>query len=49
MRYNTTTLQDRGIGPFRIIQAHINGTITIQCTPHIVERINIRRVKPYRH
>ena len=45
---NPTTLQDRGIGPFRIIQVHTNGTITIQRTPHIVERINIRRVKPYR-
>ena len=46
---NPTTLQDREIGPFRIIQVHTNGTITIQRTPHIVERINIRRVKPYRH
>ena len=45
---NPTTLQDRGIGPFTIIQVHTNGTITIQRTPHIVERINIRRVKPYR-
>ena len=45
---NPTTLQDRGIGPFSIIQFHTNGTITFQRTPHIVERINIRRVKPYR-
>ena len=46
---NPTTLQDREIGPFRIIEVHTNGTITIQRTQHIVERINIRRVKPYRH
>ena len=45
---NPTTLQDRGIGPFSIIQVHTNGTITFQHKPHIVERINIRRVKPYR-
>ena len=45
---NPTTLQDRGIGPFSILQVHTNGTITFQRTPHIVERINIRRVKPYR-
>ena len=45
---NTATLQDRGIGPFSIIQVHTNGTITFQRTPHIVERINIRRVKPNR-
>ena len=45
---NPTTLQDRGIGPFSILQIHTNGTITFQRTPHIVERFNIRRVKPYR-
>ena len=43
-----TALQDCGIGPFTITQVHTNGTITFQRTPHIVERINIRRVKPYR-
>ena len=39
---NSTTLQDRRIGPFPITQVHTNGTVTIQHTPHIVERINIR-------
>ena len=46
---NPTTLQDCGIGPFPITQVHTNGTVTIQHTPHIVERINICRVKPYWH
>ena len=46
---NPTTLQDHGVGPFSITQVHMNGTITFQHTPHIVERINIRRVKPCRH
>ena len=46
---NPTTLQDRGIGPFTITQVNTNGTITFQRTPHIVKRINIRRVKPYWH
>jgi hypothetical protein len=45
---NPNTLQDRGIGPFSILKVHTNGTIIFQRTPHIVERINIRRVKPYR-
>ena len=27
---NPSTLQDRGIGPFSIIQVHTNGTITFQ-------------------
>ena len=42
---NPTTLQDRGIGPFSIIQVHANGTNTFQCTLHIVECINICQVK----
>ena len=46
---NPTTLQNHGIGPFSITQVHTNGTITFQCTPHIVERINICQVKPYCH
>ena len=44
-----TTLQDCGIGPFCNTQVHTNGTITIQCTPHIVECISICQVKPYWH
>ena len=42
-----TTLQGRGIGPFIITQDHTKGTITFQRTPHIMECINICRVKPY--
>ena len=44
-----TTLQNRGIGPFSITQVHTNGTVTFQRTPDVVECINIRRIKPYRH
>ena len=46
---NPTTLQDRGIGPFCIIQVHTNGTITIQRTPHVVECFNICQFKPDWH
>jgi hypothetical protein len=35
-------------GPFRIERVHTNGTITIRHTQHLTERINIRRVRPYR-
>jgi len=41
-------LQNRGHGPYNITQVHTNGTVTIQRTPHVRERINIRRIKPYR-
>ena len=44
---NPTTLDDRGRGPYTIIQVHANGTVTFQCTMHITERINIRHIKPF--
>ena len=44
---NPTTLDNRGRGPYTIIQVHANGTVTFQRTIHIRERINIRRIKPF--
>ena len=35
-------------GPYIIEQVHTNGTCTIRLTPNQTERINIRRLKPYR-
>ena len=35
-------------GPFPIIQIHVNGTVTIRRDEYITERINIRRLRPYR-
>jgi hypothetical protein len=40
-------LEPRAVGPYRINVVHTNGTVTIQLTPHTVERISIRRVKPF--
>ena len=45
--YNPNKLAPRAAGPYRITQVHTNGTVTIQLTPTTVERISIRRVKPY--
>ena len=33
-------------GPFRISRVHTNGTVTIQLSPNVTERINIRRIRP---
>ena len=41
------TLQERAIGPFPVVDVHVNGTITIQREQNVVERVNIRRVRPY--
>ena len=40
-------LQSRSHGPYPIHEVHANGTITIHRTPHIRERLNLRRVFPY--
>jgi hypothetical protein len=43
-----TKMEERNIGPFPITQIHINGTVTIRRRPHVLQRINVRRIKPYR-
>ena len=34
--------------PYRITRVHTNGTMSIELRPNVTERINIRRVIPYR-
>ena len=41
-------LDERTSGPYRVIQTHVNGTLTIELRPGVSERINIRRVIPYK-
>ena len=41
-------LKPSNVGPFPITRVHTNGTVTIQLTDRIQERINIRRILPYR-
>ena len=48
MVHDPTKLGVRTSGPYTIERVHVNGTITIQLRPGISERINIRRVIPYR-
>ena len=47
-KFEYVKLEDRWTGPFEIVRVHCNNTITIQLMPGATERINIRRVKPYR-
>ena len=46
--HDPTKLGVRKTGPYVIEQAHVNGTVTIELRPGITERINIRRIEPYR-
>jgi hypothetical protein len=40
-------LDNKAKGPYTITQVHVNGTLTIQQSEHIMERINIQWVIPY--
>ena len=46
---NPSHLQPRFDGPFRVIQIHSNGTITILLRPNVTQRLNIRQVQPIRN
>ena len=46
--YNPDKLSPRVIGPFQVQQVHTNGMLTIRLNPYTLERISIRRVRPYR-
>jgi hypothetical protein len=46
--YEPGKLAPRAVGPYRINAVHTNGTVSIQLTPLVVERISIRRIKPFK-
>ena len=47
LTYNSKKLEQRAVGPYRILEVHTNGTVTIRLNHHTMERISIRRIKPY--
>ena len=48
IKHNPRKLGHRTAGPYKVLQTHVNGTLTIELKPGISERINIRRVIPYK-
>ena len=46
--HQPTKLGERTTGPYLIQQVHVNGNLTIELRPGVTERINIRRILPYR-
>ena len=44
---NARALDPKATGPFTLTQVHTNGTVSFLRNAEVVERINIRRVKPY--
>jgi hypothetical protein len=47
-KWNPHKLGEHTSGPYRILQTHVNGTLTVELRPGVSERIHIRRVIPYR-
>ena len=41
-------LQPRFKGPYIVSAVHTNGTVTVKLNDVTTERLNIRRVKPYK-
>jgi len=49
LAYKPDKLQSRvASGPHVIERVHTNGTVTIRVSPYAVERISLRRIKPYK-
>lgn len=46
--FDPEKLQHVWDGPHDILQVHVNGNLTIRLSDHLHERLNIRRVKPYK-
>ena len=46
--HNPTSLGVRTMGPYAIERVHVNGNLTLQLRQGVTERVNIRRVLPYR-
>jgi hypothetical protein len=47
-KWDPCKLGKQTIGPYQILQTHVNGTLTVELRPGVSERINIRRFIPYR-
>ncbi len=47
-RHKTCKLGQKTSGPYKIIQTHVNGTLTVEWKPWISERIHMHRVIPYK-
>ena len=48
LTYKPDKLEPRAEGPYEVVSVHTNGMLTIRLTPHVMERLSIRHVKPFR-
>ena len=46
--FKPTKLGEQTTGPYRVSKVHCNGTVTLILNDDVTERINIRRILPFR-
>jgi hypothetical protein len=46
--YRPDKLARRAVGQYKLAQVHTDVILSIETSPGVIERMNIRRVKPYR-
>jgi hypothetical protein len=47
-RHKTCKLGQKTSGPYKMLQTHVNRTLTVELKPKISERLNIHGVIPYK-
>jgi hypothetical protein len=47
-KWKPKKLAKRTSGPYKIVQVHVKGTVTIQLRPGLTKRINTRQIIPYK-
>ena len=47
LAFKPNALEERAKGPYTITQVHNNGTVSYGLNEEVIDRINIRRIKPY--
>ena len=47
LKFQPDKLEPRAEGPYRVERVHANGTLSIRLQPGVIERISLRRLKPY--
>jgi hypothetical protein len=46
--HKTYKLGQKTSWPYKILQTHVNGTLTVELKPGISDRLNIHKVIPYK-
>ena len=43
------TIGARTLGPYKIVQVHTNGNVTVELNAHLNEQLHIRNITPFRN